>query len=109
MCSSDLALADLGALVANLESGALGLSESIASYERGVALVRRLFDELAAAEERVGVLVRIDDDGRPVVTPHTSEPATTAGDPPAPRRTRAAGRATKTRNLPRMDGDSGPA
>ena len=45
-------------LVARLESGRLGLSESIAAYERGVALLRRLHEELAQAEERVSVLVR---------------------------------------------------
>jgi exodeoxyribonuclease VII small subunit len=108
--SFEAALADLGSLVANLESGALGLSESIAAYERGVALVRRLFEELAAAEERVGVLVRIDDEGRPVVTPRAvAEPAAGAEEPSAPRRARAASRAPKARNLPGMDGDSGPA
>jgi exodeoxyribonuclease VII small subunit len=108
--SFEAALADLGAVVANLESGGLGLSESIAAYERGVALVRRLFEDLAAAEERVGVLVRIDDEGRPVVAPRAAAETATGGEEPiTPRRARAPSRAPKTRNLPGMDGDSGPA
>ena len=68
--SFEEALAELGRIVAGLESGSLGLSESIAAYERGVALVRRLHDELARVEARVSVLVRIDEEGRPVLAPH---------------------------------------
>jgi len=101
------ALTRLGALVASLESGGLGLTESIAAYERGVALLRRLHEELDEAEERVKVLVRIDDEGRPVVADHEA-----AADPPegATRsRGRSRGRTGRTRPLPGMDEASGEA
>lgn len=91
------ALAELGELVARLESGSLGLSESITAYERGVALLSRLHDELATAEAKVSTLIRIDDEGRPIVAaerPRAGEAA------PAPR---AAGRKQRPRTLPGMD------
>ncbi|MFM8735124.1 MAG: exodeoxyribonuclease VII small subunit [Pirellulales bacterium] len=94
--SFETALADLGEVVAKLESGSLGLSDSIAAYERGVALLRRLHDELAVAEKKVSVLVRIDDEGRPVLAPHDAPEAS----PPAAAR---AGRKPRSRTLPGMD------
>lgn len=96
--SFETALAELGDIVARLESGSLGLSESITAYERGVTLLRRLHEELAGAERKVSTLVRIDDDGRPILAP--SEPLP-AGESAAP--ARAAGRKTRSRTLPGMD------
>lgn len=94
--SFETALTELTAVVAKLESGSLGLSDSIAAYETGVALLRRLHEELAAAEKKVSVLVRIDDDGRPVLAPHD---ASDTAPPPAAR----AGRKPRSRTLPGMD------
>lgn len=100
-------LAQLAALVASLEAGGLGLSESIEAYEKGVGLLRRLHAELAQAEERVRVLVRIDDEGRPVLADHDD------GDEPAPGPTRSRGRSRtrggRTKPLPGMDGASDEA
>jgi exodeoxyribonuclease VII small subunit len=71
-------LARLGDIVARLESGSLGLSESIAAYENGVMVLRELHTELASVEERVSKLVKIDDEGRPILEPLATE------NPPAP-------------------------
>ncbi len=112
--SFEAALQRLADLVAGLESGSLGLSESIAAYERGVGILKRLHDELAVAEERVKVLVRIDDEGRPVLEDSTvpAGPGAAAGDAPpaespqpaAARPTRAARpKAARPRPLPGMD------
>jgi len=112
--SFEAALERLADLVAGLESGSLGLSESIAAYERGVGILKRLHDELAVAEERVKVLVRIDDEGRPVLEDSTvpAGPGAVAGDAPpaespqpaAARPTRAARpKAARPRPLPGMD------
>ena len=49
-------LSRLADLVGGLEGGRLGLSESIAAYEQGVTLVRRLHAELADVEQRVKTL-----------------------------------------------------
>jgi exodeoxyribonuclease VII small subunit len=95
----EAALAHLGELVAQLESGALGLSESIDAYERGVTILRRLHEELAAAEQRVSVLVRIGEDGRPVLAAHES----TAPQTPTPPAGGTRGKGRRTRSLPGMD------
>jgi len=100
------ALNQLGDIVARLESGSLGLSESIDAYERGVAILRRLHEELAAAEERVNVLVRIDDEGRPILEPAAAGAAQAADStqPAAPRGPRPPRAKTgRPRSLPGMD------
>lgn len=102
--SFEVALAELGDLVSRLESGSLGLSDSITAYERGVALLRRLHEELAVAEVKVGTLVRIDEQGRPVLAPaETPQPddASQAAPPRSP------GRKQRTRPLPGMDDAGG--
>lgn len=108
------ALTELGELVGRLESGTLGLSESIAAYEKGVALLHGLHEQLAAVEERVRTLVRVDEQGRPILAagaPGTveSEKSTatekTAGaDKPA----RGAARSGRAKRLPGMDDAEGP-
>jgi exodeoxyribonuclease VII small subunit len=102
--SFEESLGRLADLVAKLESGSLGLSASIDGYEQGVAILRRLHEELARAEERVSVLVRIDEEGRPVVAPY-DEAGQAAAEPPPARRGRAPTRskAPPTRTLPGMD------
>jgi exodeoxyribonuclease VII small subunit len=52
------ALAELEGLVQRLEKGELPLEESLAAFERGMALVRQLGDRLTQVEERVEVLLR---------------------------------------------------
>jgi exodeoxyribonuclease VII small subunit len=51
------ALAELETIVSALEGGQLELEESIASYERGVALLRACQARLAEAEQRVTMLM----------------------------------------------------
>ncbi|MGB8854927.1 MAG: exodeoxyribonuclease VII small subunit [Pirellulales bacterium] len=113
-------LAQLGEIVARLESGSLGLSESITAYERGVTILKQLHQELAAAEQRVSMLVRIDEDGRPILEPSSPDRHGAAGDGSAaaadstqPARTRPArgGRTSSARSksLPGMDDASAEA
>jgi exodeoxyribonuclease VII small subunit len=54
-------------VVEKLESGELGLEESLALFEEGVGLARAAQARLDAAEKRVEELVRIDENGNPVV------------------------------------------
>lgn len=110
----ETSLNELGDIVARLESGSLGLAESIDAYERGVGILRRLHDELAAAEERVNVLVRIDEDGRPILEPAAAGggalPADSSQSPAAARQPRASRAKTpRARSLPGMDEDPGAA
>jgi exodeoxyribonuclease VII small subunit len=50
-------LAELDAIVSDLEGGQLELEESLARYERGVALLRALQDKLTDAQQRVTMLI----------------------------------------------------
>ncbi len=103
----EASLDELAGLVGRLESGTLGLTESIAAYERGVGLLRRLHAQLADAEERVRLLVRIDEQGRPILAPAGAADAAGAagspGDPAAGRAGKTAARAGRGRRLPGMD------
>lgn len=51
------ALAELETIVRALESGQLELEEGLARYERGVALLRSCQERLAAAKQRVTMLI----------------------------------------------------
>lgn len=51
------ALAELEAIVAALEGGQLDLEDSLARYERGVALLRACQAKLGEAEQRVAMLM----------------------------------------------------
>ena len=79
--SFEVGLAQLADLVNRLEGGGLGLSESIAAYERGVAILRGLHDELARAEERIRVLTAVDESGQAVTEPFSSASGGAATDP----------------------------
>ena len=57
------ALAELEALVDELESGAQPLEQALASFERGVALTRRCQAALRAAEQKVEILARDSAEG----------------------------------------------
>lgn len=48
---------ELEGIVRSLESGTLELEESLAQYERGVALLRSLKTRLEAAEQKIEVLM----------------------------------------------------
>lgn len=61
------AMAQLESIVERIESGEAGLEQSIAEYEKGVALVKRCREILGKAEQRVaelsGHLAELDNPG----------------------------------------------
>ena len=112
----EASLTELNDLVNRLESGSLGLSDSIGAYERGVAILRLLHEQLADVEERVRLLVRIDDQGRPIleeIGSTTASPektgqstgggSTTDSDATVRRAARPASRTGRPKRLPGMD------
>lgn len=103
--SFEAGLTQLAELVARLESGSLGLSESIAAYERGVGLLKTLHEQLAVAEERVRVLVRLDEQGRPILADRADQESTPPVEPATGRASARAGRGKTSRSkpLPGMD------
>jgi len=50
-------LAELQALVEEMESGELSLDQSLAKFEKGVALTRSCQEALKNAEQRVNILL----------------------------------------------------
>jgi exodeoxyribonuclease VII small subunit len=62
-------------IVASLESGQLGLSESLAKYEQGIGALKRCHGLLDAAEQRINVLAGFDAEGNPVLEPMDDKPA----------------------------------
>lgn len=63
------ALSEVEQIVAELEAGDLGLTESLGQYEVGVRRLKQCHAMLAEAEQRVSVLAGFDADGNPVTEP----------------------------------------
>ena len=70
MAADDLrfgeALAELEAIVTQLETGQLDLEESIARYERGMTLLKACRAKLADAEQKVTMLMGELESSEPV-------------------------------------------
>ena len=64
-CFED-SLAELESIVAELESGKLGLSEALGRYEQGVRHLRVCQQLLQRAERRIELLSGVDADGNPI-------------------------------------------
>jgi exodeoxyribonuclease VII small subunit len=62
-------LAELQTLVRELEEGSLGLDQSIARFERGISILRRCYQALERAEQKIELLTGFDRDGNPVTAP----------------------------------------
>jgi exodeoxyribonuclease VII small subunit len=60
------ALAELERIVRELENGQIGLEESLASYEKGIGLLKRCYGQLQQAEQRIVLLKGLDADDQPV-------------------------------------------
>lgn len=67
------ALAELEAVVADLEKGELGLAESLARYEVGIQRIRQCQEQLQRAERRIALLSGVDADGKPLTEPFDDE------------------------------------
>ena len=72
--SFEAAIERLQTIVEELEGGSLSLEESIARYEEGVKLSRRLTQTLDEAEKRIERLAE-DEAGRPVTEPMELDPS----------------------------------
>ena len=78
-------LQQLEQTVRDLEDGQLGLEESLARYESGVGLIKRCYQQLRQAEQKILELTGVDEKGQPGLLPFGHE-ATAPGPPAAPRR-----------------------
>lgn len=82
----EAALAELQRIVADLENGSVGLEESLARFERGVALLKTCYATLEQAEQRIELLVGARSDGTPVTQPFDASATADAETPTAGRR-----------------------
>ena len=62
-------LSQLQQIVHDLEDGRLGLEESLQRFEQGVGLLRRCYQVLEQAEQKIEILTGFDADGNPVTKP----------------------------------------
>lgn len=63
----EASMARLERIVADLESGALSLEDSLEVFEEGVGLVKQCRDYLESSKQRVEVLLGEDSRGRPII------------------------------------------
>ena len=67
----EASLAKVQQIVAKLEGGELGLTESLEQYEAGIKELKRCHAILEAAEQKVSLLSGFDADGNPITEPMT--------------------------------------
>jgi exodeoxyribonuclease VII small subunit len=80
------ALGGLERIVDELERGDLDLAASLASYQKGVALLSRCQALLDGVDRSVALLTGVEDDGTPITSPFD---ASATADTPARRSRRA--------------------
>ncbi|MGI9456315.1 MAG: exodeoxyribonuclease VII small subunit [Aeoliella sp.] len=66
-------LAELETIVAELESGELGLGDALARYERGIGRLKQCHAELAQAARKIELLSGVDASGNPITEPFDDE------------------------------------
>jgi exodeoxyribonuclease VII small subunit len=69
VASFEESLEELEKIVAELESGKLGLSEALARYEQGVKHLKACQQLLERAERKIELLSGVDADGNPITQP----------------------------------------
>jgi|SRR5579871_4180680 len=90
----EAALAGLEAIVRELEAGEISLDESLARYEKGVALLKRCYAQLRQAEQKILLLAGEDAEGKPLAQQFDHAPALGGDRPDARRRVRKPDSAT---------------
>jgi exodeoxyribonuclease VII small subunit len=80
------ALAELEAIVRDLEDGATGLDESLARYDAGIGLLKYCYGQLRQADQRILRLTGTDVEGRPMTEPFEHTGALEPDRPEAKRR-----------------------
>ncbi len=71
--SFEHSLAELEAIVHELEDGQLGLAEALARYEQGVKHFKHCYELLQQAERKIELLTGVAEDGTAITQPFESE------------------------------------
>jgi len=99
----EASLADVEQIVSRLESGELGLTESLEQYETGIKQLKQCHALLDAAEQRVSVLSGFDADGNPLTQPLHGTATATGG---AQKAKRSASRSASTPSVEKGSDDA---
>jgi exodeoxyribonuclease VII small subunit len=83
--SFEESLDELEAIVTDLETGKLGLSDALARYEQGVGHLRVCQQLLERAERKIEVLSGLDADGNPISEPFDDREASSLEEKAAAR------------------------
>jgi exodeoxyribonuclease VII small subunit len=73
--SSEQSLEELEQIVAKLESGKLGLADSLAAYERGVTRLNGCYQMLTVAERCIELVQSVDAEGKAKTKPFVDDDA----------------------------------
>jgi exodeoxyribonuclease VII small subunit len=73
VASFEESLGELEKIVAELESGKLGLSDALERYEQGVKHLKGCQQLLERAERKIELLSGVDADGNPIAQPFEEE------------------------------------
>lgn len=69
---------ELQEIVGQLEDGQLTLGQSLSQYEKGIARLRECYQALGQAEQKIKMLVNLDEDGNLITTDFKSDTASAA-------------------------------
>ena len=67
--SFEQSLAELEHIVQQLEDGELTMDQALTCYEKGIGRLKRCYQLLDAAEQKIETLVKVDEDGNPITAP----------------------------------------
>ena len=84
----EASLAELEAIVHDLEEGELGLAESLARYEQGVKHLKHCYQLLQLAERKIELLTGASENGSAITEPFAAE-ATPLAESAGKRRNRS--------------------
>ena len=71
--SFEQSLAELQTIVQELESGDLGLGDSLEQYKQGISRLKQCHAELAQASRKIELLSGVDAAGNPITEPFDDE------------------------------------
>ena len=103
------ALKELEGIVGKLESGKLGLEDSLAQYEQGVRHLKQCYQLLEHAERRIELVNGLDAAGNPLTVALDDDDDSTLaakGDARSRRRTATVGKTDKRPSADEVDGES---
>lgn len=105
----ELAMKELQQIVSQLDAGQLGLSESLACFERGTNLLRQCQQELDAAERKIEILTGFNAEGEPITEPFEATDSLESREQKAGRRKASSKKSeAKLKNQTEADSDVEP-